>query len=70
MYDSGDRYTRMSVDKHLYYTVICGRVSAIYLTDSEARAYRNKYGSLHNTRELALAEVAGGVKFGVIPVLA
>jgi len=65
---SSDRFTRMSADKHLYYTVICGKVSAIYLTDTEASAYRNKYGSLHATRELAFAEIAGGIKFGTIPV--
>ena len=69
MYHSSDRFTRMSADKHLYYTVICGKVSVIYLTDTEALAYRNKYGSLHTTRELALAEIAGGIKFGVVPVL-
>ena len=67
---SSDRFTRMSADKHLYYTVICGKVSAIYLTDHEASAYLNKYGSLHKTRELALAEIAGGLKFGMIPALA
>ena len=67
MYHSSDRYTRLSYDKHLYYTVICGKISAIYLTDHEASVYINKYGSLHKTRELALAEIAGGVKFGVIP---
>ena len=68
MYHSSDRYTRMDVDKHLYYTVICGKVSAIYLTDHEADLYLNKYGSLHKTRELALAEIAGGIKFGMVPV--
>ena len=67
---SRDRFTRMSADKHLYYTVICGKISAIYLTDHEANLYVNKYGSLHKTRELALAEVAGGVKFGMIPAMA
>ena len=67
MYHSSDRYTRMDVDKHLYYTVICGKVSAIYLTDSEALAYRNKYGSLHTSREKANVEILGGYKFGVSP---
>ena len=65
MYHSSDRYTRMSADKHLYYTVICGKISAIYLTDSEATAYRNKYGSLHNSRRLAEIEISGGYKFGI-----
>ena len=68
MYNSSDRFTRMSVDKHLYYTVICGKISAIYLTDSEAMAYRNKYGSLHANRDAANAEILGGYKFGMCPV--
>lgn len=69
MYNTSDRYTRLSYDKHLYYTVICNKISAIYLTDAEATAYRNKYGSLHKTRELAQAEILGGIKFGIIPAL-